>query len=269
MAAFRKTLAESKHVVVLTVVTSVAPAVSAESGVPTFRGAGGWWRRYQAENLATPGAFREQPSLVWEFYHYRRHLVSATNPNKAHQAIAALQARLAAAGRHCRVITQNIDGLHQRAGSSRVLELHGALFKTRCTRCGDVRENWDDPICPALAGTGAPEPNAPAAHIPESELPRCQAAGCGGLLRPHVVWFGESLDPDVLEQAHTELESCDLCLVVGTSSVVYPAAMFAPMVAERGVPVAEFNLEPTPKTGEFGYHFAGQCGDTLPEALAP
>ncbi|XP_043194138.1 NAD-dependent protein deacylase-like isoform X2 [Amphibalanus amphitrite] len=253
----------------LPLTASSGAGVSAESGVPTFRGAGGWWRRYQAQNLATPGAFREQPSLVWEFYHYRRHNMASKQPNKAHEAIASLQQRWTAAGRRCRVITQNIDGLHQRAGSQDVLELHGTLFKTRCTRCRHVEENRDDPICPALAGTGAPDPSTPSAHIPVKDLPRCRQPGCGGLLRPHVVWFGENLDAEVLGQAEAELEACDLCLVVGTSSVVYPAAMFAPSVAERGVPVAEFNLEPTPKTAEFGFHFTGPCGEILPEALAP
>ncbi|KAF0291964.1 NAD-dependent protein deacylase sirtuin-5, mitochondrial [Amphibalanus amphitrite] len=262
MAAFRETLAAAKHVVVLT-----GAGVSAESGVPTFRGAGGWWRRYQAQNLATPGAFREQSSLVWEFYHYRRHNMASKQPNKAHEAIASLQQRWTAAGRRCRVITQNIDGLHQRAGSQDVLELHGTLFKTRCTRCRHVEENRDDPICPALAGTGAPDPNTPSAHIPVKDLPRCRQPGCGGLLRPHVVWFGENLDAEVLDQAEAELEACDLCLVVGTSSVVYPAAMFAPSVAERGVPVAEFNLEPTPKTAEFGDPASNS--DTALSSLSP
>ncbi|KAF6111422.1 sirtuin 5 [Phyllostomus discolor] len=127
----------------------------------------------------------------------------------------------------------------------------GSIFKTRCTSCGVVAENYKSPICAALSGKGAPEPEAQDARIPVEKLPRCEEAGCGGLLRPHVVWFGENLDPAILEEVDRELAICDLCLVVGTSSVVYPAAMFAPQVSARGVPVAEFNMETTPATNRF------------------
>ncbi|MCL4134446.1 UNVERIFIED_CONTAM: hypothetical protein GTU68_037479, partial [Idotea baltica] len=169
----------------------------------------------------------------------------------AHTTIAEAQKRLAKEGRKLVVITQNIDELHTRAGTEDVIELHGSLFKTRCTKCKEVLPNTDSPICSALRGKGAPDPNATDARIPEQDLPRCQK--CSGLLRPHVVWFGEGLDEKVLSRAYGELGQCDLCLVVGTSSVVYPAAMFAPEVAERGVPVAEFNIECTPATDSFGY----------------
>ncbi|KAK7505218.1 hypothetical protein BaRGS_00003380 [Batillaria attramentaria] len=264
MAAFREHFAKAKHIVVLT-----GAGVSAESGVPTFRGAGGYWRQFQAQSLATPEAFKENPSLVWEFYHYRREVMRSKHPNPAHKAIAECEARLAEQGRRVVVVTQNIDELHRRAGSKNILELHGNLFKTRCTKCGDIRENRDNPICPALDGKGLPDPSTPDAAIPASELPRCQKGGCGGLLRPHVVWFGEPLDHKVTDQVEEELDNCDLCLVVGTSSVVYPAAMYAPSVASRGVPVAEFNMETTPATNSFGFHFAGPAGETLPTALAP
>ncbi|KAK7114977.1 NAD-dependent protein deacylase-like [Littorina saxatilis] len=264
MAAFRELFAKAKHIVVLT-----GAGVSAESGVPTFRGAGGFWRRFQAQDLATPEAFRSNPSLVWEFYHYRREVMLSKFPNAAHIAIAECEKRLAQQGRRVAVITQNIDELHKRAGSNNVLELHGNLFTTRCTKCRDVRVNKDSPICPALAGKGLPDPDTPDARIPESELPRCTKGNCGGLLRPHVVWFGESLDPKVLDQTDKELKDCDLCLVVGTSSVVYPAAMFAPQVASRGVPVAEFNIEATPVTNSLGFHFEGPAGENVKAALAP
>ena len=131
------------------------------------------------------------------------------------------------------VITQNIDELHKRAGSENILELHGSLFKTECTACGDVRPNHDSPICEALRGHGAPDSDATAARLKKSDLPICKVENCGGLLRPHVVWFGENLSFDVLDDADEELQNCDLCLVVGTSSVVYPAAMFAPQVHTR------------------------------------
>jgi len=266
LALFRRKLKESKHLVVLT-----GAGVSAESGVPTFRGAGGYWRTYQATELATPEAFIDNPSLVWEFYHYRRELMMSKSPNAAHYAIAECQKRWKEEGRRLTIITQNIDELHAKSGAEDVIELHGNLFKTRCTECDKVQMNYDSPICPALAGKGAPEPDARSASIPDDLLPRCQEKHCGGLLRPHVVWFGEGLDENVLCRAHGELDSCDLCLVVGTSSVVYPAAMFAPQVAMRGVPVAEFNLENTPATNQLGGHgffFSGPCGTTLPPALA-
>ncbi|NP_001187449.1 NAD-dependent protein deacylase sirtuin-5, mitochondrial isoform X1 [Ictalurus punctatus] len=263
LAAFRKDFAKAKHIVILT-----GAGVSAESGVPTFRGAGGYWRKWQAQDLATPDAFSRDPSLVWEFYHYRREVMCSKEPNPAHLAIAECEARLSQQGRSVVVVTQNIDELHRRAGSQNVLELHGSLFKTRCISCGEVKANYKSPICPALKGKGAPDPKAKDARIPEEDLPRCEAQGCRGLLRPHVVWFGESLDPDILTRVDLELERCDLCLVVGTSSIVYPAAMFAPQVAARGVPVAEFNMECTPATMRFMYHFEGPCGSTLPPALA-
>lgn len=264
LARFRQILSGSQHLVILT-----GAGVSAESGVPTFRGAGGYWRRYQAQQLATPEAFHANPSLVWEFYHYRREVMGSKHPNPAHTAIADIERRFSAEDREVVVITQNIDGLHRRAGSHNILELHGNLFKVRCTRCEAVTVNTDSPIVESLRGRGLPEPDAVSDRIPDSELPRCQS--CGGLLRPHVVWFGESLDPEVLDAADDHLGKCDLCLVVGTSSIVYPAAMFAPQVARRGVPVAEFNLECTPATHSFaknGFFFEGPCGELLPSALA-
>lgn len=264
MADFRKCFANAKHIAIIS-----GAGVSAESGVPTFRGAGGYWRKWQAQDLATPQAFARNPSQVWEFYHYRREVMQSKEPNPGHLAIAQCEARLRDQGRRVVVITQNIDELHRKAGTKNLLEIHGTLFKTRCTSCGAVAENYKSPICPALAGKGAPEPETQDARIPVVKLPRCEEAGCGGLLRPHVVWFGENLDPAILEEVDRELALCDLCLVVGTSSVVYPAAMFAPQVASRGVPVAEFNMETTPATNRFRFHFPGPCGITLPEALAP
>lgn len=263
MAEFREDFAKAKHIVVLT-----GAGVSAESGVPTFRGAGGYWRKWQAQQLATPEAFDDNPSLVWEFYHYRREVMGSKQPNKAHIAIAECEKRLKPQGRRVVVITQNIDELHRRAGTENIIELHGSLFKTRCLKCNDITENRDSPICPALAGKGAPDPEAVDARIPAEKLPRCKKNGCGGLLRPHVVWFGEALEEEVLEAAYKELDNCDLCLVVGTSSVVYPAAMFAPKVAVRGVPVAEFNPEETSVTSQLGYHFHGPAGTHVPVALA-
>ncbi|XP_048754509.1 NAD-dependent protein deacylase-like [Ostrea edulis] len=262
--AFREKFGKAKNIVVLT-----GAGVSAESGVPTFRGAGGLWRTFAAQDLASPDAFSRNPSLVWEFYHYRREVMGSKSPNPAHIAIAECEKRLKPQSRDVTVITQNIDELHFRSGSTNIIELHGNLFKTRCTRCLDVKFNRDSPICEALAGKGAPDPKAEDARIPLEKLPRCTNKECGGLLRPHVVWFGESLNQSVLRAAQEKLDSCDLCLVVGTSSVVYPACLFAPEVAMRGVPVAEFNVEATDVTDTLGFHFRGPAGELLPKALAP
>lgn len=263
LAAFRKIFSKANNIAVIT-----GAGVSAESGVPTFRGAGGYWRTWQAQNLATPEAFSRNPSLVWEFYHYRREVMLTKNPNPAHLAIAECEERFSTQGRKVTIITQNIDELHRRAGSKNILEIHGSLFRTRCMSCGDEAANYKSPICAALKGKGAPDPETNDAQIPVEQLPRCEQRGCHGLLRPAVVWFGETLDSDILSSAEKVLDSCDLCLVVGTSSVVYPAAMFAPQVAARGVPVAEFNMEDTPATMSFKFHFHGPCGTTLPAALA-
>lgn len=264
LAAFRDRLQQSRRLVILT-----GAGVSAESGVPTFRGAGGFWRKLDSTLLATPQAFAANPSLVWEFYHYRRELMGSKEPNKAHMAIADIEKRWEDEGKRVVVITQNIDELHRRAGTKNLLELHGSLFKTRCTTCEKVEDNHVNPICEALRGKGSLHAEVEDAHIPEKDLPRCQEPSCGGLLRPHVVWFGEDLDSIVMAAAEDELAKCDMCLVVGTSSVVHPAAMFAPKVASRGVPVAEFNLEDTPVTNKFGFQFYGRCGETLPKALKP
>ncbi|XP_059580378.1 NAD-dependent protein deacylase sirtuin-5, mitochondrial [Alligator mississippiensis] len=263
MADFREVFAKSKHIAIIT-----GAGVSAESGVPTFRGAGGFWRKWPAQELATPEAFARNPSRVWEFYHYRREVMLSKKPNPAHIAIAECESRLSKQGRSVVVITQNIDELHRRAGTKHLLEIHGSLFKTRCTSCRNVTENYKSPICAALAGKGAPGREIEDAKIPVEDLPRCEEPGCNGLLRPHVVWFGETLDSDILTEVEKELEICDLCLVVGTSSVVYPAACFAPQVSARGVPVAEFNMQTTPATEKFRFHFSGPCGTTLPPALA-
>ena len=262
VSKFREVLSKAKHVVALT-----GAGISAESGVPTFRGSGGLWRKYRAQDLATPSAFASNPSLVWEFYSYRRELVLTKHPNAAHYALADAEKRFVSQGKKFTVVTQNIDELHRRAGTDTLIELHGTLFKTRCTKCGDISANHDSPICPALKDKGDPDPSATESDIPEKDLPHCKKSGCYGLLRPHVTWFGEPLDPSVLDATQHELEQCDLCLIIGTSSVVYPAAAFAPAVAARGVPVAEFNIEITPSTDEFGFHFQGSCGSTLPDAL--
>lgn len=268
MKAFRSVLEGARNVLVLT-----GAGISAESGVPTFRGEGGLWRSYRSEDLATPYAFYDNPGLVWEFYHYRRELVRQKEPNAGHLALAKAEDLFTRDRRSFTVITQNVDGLHLRAGSKNVIELHGSLYKTQCTRCSDVQHNEDSPICAALAGKGSPTFNPEAhLHIPEEDLPRCKKPStqhasriCNGLLRPHVVWFTEPLQSDVLRQVDIAMCSVDACLVVGTSALVYPAAQYAPDLAARGVPVAEINLEPTPATDKLSFFFQGKAGDILPQ----
>uniref|UniRef100_A0AAY5EX53 NAD-dependent protein deacylase sirtuin-5, mitochondrial n=2 Tax=Electrophorus electricus TaxID=8005 RepID=A0AAY5EX53_ELEEL len=263
MTEFREVFSKAKHVAIIT-----GAGVSAESGLPTFRAASGHWRKWKTQDLATAQAFSRNPSRVWEFYHYWRELAIRAEPSAAHRAIAECEARLSKQGRSVVIITQNTDELHRRAGSRHVLEIHGNLFRTRCLNCGDVETNHQSPICTALKGKGDPDPSCSDANIPVEDLPRCNQGGCDGLLRPDVIWFGETLDSHVLTKVEKVLDACDLCLLVGTASVVFPAALFAPQVAARGVPVAEFNIRPRAATSSSTYHFQGPCATTLPNALA-
>ena len=184
------------------VVAFTGAGISAESGIPTFRGAEGLWRNFRAEDLATPEAFVRDPEMVWEWYEWRRQLIREAAPNAAHLALARLDDP---------VVTQNVDGLHVRAGSRNVVELHGNLFRVRCTREGTTHDAWDE-----------------LAEMP----PHC---ACGALLRPDVVWFGEVLPDDAVRRATPAMRAADLVLIVGTSGVVYPAAGFVALC--RGVTV--------------------------------
>lgn len=216
--------------------------LSAASGVPTFRGPQGLWKEHRPEELATPQAFARDPALVWEWYAWRRRKVRQARPNAAHHAITALCEAAGEAG----IITQNVDGLQQRAGlpgHATLVEIHGSLWRTRCRECGDLR---DDP---------GPGPT------PGSELPRC---GCGALVGPGVVWFGEALARSALDTAAHIAHHCDLFLVVGTSAVVQPAASFAALAARAGALVLDFNVEETPLAPLLHRHVPGPCEATLP-----
>ncbi|MBM4127385.1 MAG: NAD-dependent deacylase [Nitrospira sp.] len=228
----REKLATARSVVVLT-----GAGISADSGVPTFRGADGLWRNFRAEDLATPEAFARDPRLVWEWYNWRRELIATKQPNAAHEAVAELERQYS----HFWLITQNVDGLHRTAGSHKLSEIHGNIWRVRCTDCRQVVDNHDVPI-----------------HI----LPMCDH--CHGLLRPHIVWFGESLTEDDLRQCDAALRSCDLCLIIGTSGVVYPAAGFASIAKEAGAFVAEINLDVTPHTGLVDVSLQGRAKDVVP-----
>jgi len=232
----RSRVAQAKSVTVLT-----GAGVSADSGVPTFRGAEGLWKNFRPEELASPDAFERDPKLVWEWYNWRRQLLATKNPNAGHEALVELEQRI----EHFWLITQNVDGLHARAGSRKLSEIHGNIWKVRCTACGKVDDNRDVPI---------------------EILPTCRS--CFGLLRPHIVWFGESLDPDVLRNSYTALKTCEVLLIIGTSGVVYPAASFGPVAKEHGAFVAELNLDPTPNSDLVDMAVQGRAKDLVPQLLS-
>lgn len=232
LGILKERLAAARSITVLT-----GAGISADSGVPTFRGAEGLWRNYRAEDLATPEAFERNPRLVWEWYNWRRELIAAKQPNPAHHAIVELERRCA----QFWLITQNVDGLHRAAGSQRLSEIHGNIWMVRCTACGKVAENRDVPI---------------------QILPMC--GDCRNLLRPHIVWFGESLAEADLQRSYAALQSSDLCLIIGTSGVVYPAAGFASIAKEAGAFVVEINPQKTPQTDLVDLSLQGRAKDVVP-----
>jgi NAD-dependent deacetylase len=211
--------------------------VSAESGIPTFRGLGGLWRSYRIEEVAAPEAWNRDPQLVWEFYSMRRRVASATKPNPAHLAFAklenALQDRLF-------VCTQNVDNLHERAGSRNVVHMHGELFKSRCDTC--IRPPFDDTNL----------------YEPPTELPRCR---CGGGIRPHICWFGEV--PFELDRIYRALDQCTLFMAVGTSGVVEPAASFVAQVAGTARTIY-IGPENPANVSSFTECHLGKAGEVLP-----
>ena len=243
----RRMVGDAERIVVLT-----GAGVSAESGVPTFRGAGGLWKSRRPEELATPGAFARDPQLVWEWYASRRAFVSECAPNEAHFALA----RLALGHGGTTLVTQNVDGLHHRAAAAVAgedgdpaqaypLEVHGALHRDLCSRCG----------------RRTPGVSVVDATSMES-LPRCEE--CEGMLRPDVVWFGEALDPEVIGAAFEAARRADLCLVVGTSAVVYPAASVPEITLQAGGAIVEVNPESTPLTSLAALSLKGPAGELVP-----
>ncbi|MEO8342145.1 MAG: NAD-dependent deacylase [Nitrospirota bacterium] len=231
----RTQLASARNVTVLT-----GAGISADSGVPTFRGIDGLWRNFRAEDLATPEAFVRDPRLVWEWYNWRREILGTKQPNEAHYALVRMEERM----KHFHLITQNVDGLHRLAGSRRISELHGDIWKVRCTSCRLVIDNRD---------------------VPLSLLPHCRT--CGGLLRPHIVWFGEALDEQVLATSFRAAESCNVMVIVGTSGLVYPAAMLMPAAKANGAFVIEINLDSTPTSPDAALSLQGRAKDIVPLLL--
>lgn len=235
-AELTQRLARSQRLVIFT-----GAGVSAESGIPTSREAQtGLWARYSPEQLASPDGFRADPQLVWDWYAWRRQRCLEAQPNPAHRAIATLQQRLPGT----ELITQNVDGLHARAGSTGLLELHGNIHQLHCFRCGAKGGEWPDEAGP---------------------VPRC---ACGGLLRPSVVWFGENLPAPVLAKAVQASEAADLFLSIGTSSLVYPAAELPYLARHQGAYLVEINPQPTPLSAHADLCLHGPAGEVLPALLA-
>ncbi len=235
-----KYLRAAERVAVLT-----GAGVSAESGVPTFRDAqSGLWAQYNPQDLATPEAYRRNPRLVWEWYAWRKEKIRQIQPNPGHYALAQMEKRIP----NFTLITQNIDGLHQAAGSGcsggRVLELHGNISRVKCYDEDRLVDRWE--------ATG---------EIP----PRCPR--CGGLLRPDVVWFGEMLPQENLEKSVQAAENCHIFFSIGTSGVVEPAASLPFWALKKGAVVVEINLEETPLSAAATYFIEGQSGKILPELV--
>jgi NAD-dependent deacetylase len=216
--------------------------VSAESGLATFRGAGGLWEGHPVEEVATPFAFARNPTLVWRFYNARRAGLRSARPNPGHLALTALEERLGTD--RFTLITQNVDGLHRAAGSRRVLELHGSLARVRCTGC-ERREDRSTEVLP--------------------DLPRCTA--CGELLRPDVVWFHEMLPDDIWSEAEAAVRACQCFLVVGTSAIVYPAAGLIELARSGKARVIEVNLAPTDASRLADVCLVGPSGQILPQLV--
>ena len=215
--------------------------VSQESGLRTFRDAQtGLWAQYKPEELASPEAFARDPKLIWDWYAWRREAVKAVRPNPGHYAMVEMENRIS----NFTLVTQNVDGLHRMAGSRNLLELHGNIQRVRCSACHAIAEIWED--------------------VAES-VPKCGV--CSGLLRPDVVWFGESLPRDQLEAAVEASRACDVFFSIGTSGVVQPAASLAHAARNRGAVIVEVNAEPTPLTYKTDYFLQGKSGEIMPELV--
>jgi len=215
--------------------------ISAESGVPTFRGSEGLWGKFKPEELATMSAFLSNPKLVWEWYNWRRQVVGEVKPNPGHYALCDLQQRF----ERFTLVTQNVDGLHRAAGSENILELHGNIYRNKCTDCN---HQFEEDV-----------------NIDPDNIPTCPR--CGGKIRPDVVWFGEMLDPQIINQAFSESEQTELFFSIGTSAVVHPAASL-PFAAKRsGATLVEINPEMTPLSELADFYVSAKSGEFLPKLV--
>ncbi|MGC9454159.1 MAG: SIR2 family NAD-dependent protein deacylase [Phycisphaerae bacterium] len=232
----REALASAGRIAVLT-----GAGISAESGVPTYRGAGGVWQEVSMDEVATPEAFARDPQRVWQWHSEKRAQLAEVQPNPGHRALAVLERQVSNRGGRFLLATQNVDGLHQQAGSWNVLELHGSLLRVRCGGCGRTQPIGFE-------------------HTPEP--PKCPR--CGLPMRPDVVWFGETLDEDIFRTALRAVVSSEVFLTVGTSSLVYPAAGLVEAAADGGSTIIEVNLEPTEATVLADIALHGKAGEILP-----
>jgi NAD-dependent deacetylase len=232
---FLNVLKSAKRVAVLT-----GAGISAESGVATFRGKEGLWAKFRPEELASADAFMLNSALVWEWYQYRRDIIDKVQPNPGHFALADMEKHF----KSFALITQNVDGLHRRAGSQNILELHGNITRNKCFNCG--------------------KPFIDEINLDQKKPPCCN---CGGKIRPDVVWFGETLPQSEFEMANEASATADLFFAAGTSAIVYPAAGL-PMIAKRhGAYLVEINIEPTPLTDMADSFMQGKSGEILPEIV--
>ncbi|MFC1849817.1 NAD-dependent deacylase [candidate division CSSED10-310 bacterium] len=208
--------------------------LSAESGIPTYRGKGGVWQEYNYEDFACQRAFDKDPQKVWEFHNKRREFINGCQPNEGHRIIAAVEQTKP----QTMVITQNIDGMHQRAGSKKVIELHGSLWRVRCDREGTISENTDIPL-------------------------KSMKCDCGEYLRPDIVWFEDPLDQQKIQQAVEAIFQSDLFVSIGTSGVVFPAAQLPAVAIQNSVPTVEINIESTPLSQLYQYRLQGPASEML------
>jgi NAD-dependent deacetylase len=213
--------------------------ISAESGIETFRGKGGLWNKMSAEELASFDGFMKNPNLVWEWYQYRRKIVRETKPNAGHKTIAEFEKHFA----EVTVVTQNVDNLHKRAGSNNILEVHGNIERNFCMDCKTFYGLED--------------------FMETNEPPKCEK--CGGMIRPDVVWFGEMLPQDVFAEAERKAREADICFIVGTSALVYPAAYIPISAKEAGATLVEIDIEPTNISNQVDYSIYGKSGEVLPK----
>jgi NAD-dependent deacetylase len=236
MNTVRELLAEAQRVVAFT-----GAGISVESGVPTFRGPGGLWRTYSAQDLATPEAFARDPKLVWEWYDWRRRQMAEAQPNAGHHALVAMEQRISG----FTLVTQNVDGLHDQAGSRNIVKLHGDIWMVRCTGCGRERQDRQAPL-----------PELP---------PLCE---CGAMLRPGVVWFGELLPPGVWSKAEHAASRAEVFLTIGTSALVHPAAGLIDVARMGAAKTVEINPDATPYSGVVDYAIRGSAAEVLPQLVA-
>ncbi len=214
--------------------------ISAESGIATFRGKDGLWSKLKPEELASFSAFMKNPDMVWEWYQYRREIVEESQPNKGHLAIAELEKYY-----KVNVVTQNVDNLHLRAGSSNIDELHGSIVRNFCIDCKTFYNHQEFKF--------------------DKKVPRCEK--CNGMIRPDVVWFGENLRGNAFPHGEQKAKECDICFIVGTSAIVYPAAYIPITASEYGAYLVEINIETTEISNQVDYSILGKSGDILPKIL--